>query len=116
MGYLVRISFLGYNIKSYPDYQKISYNILSYPIISFHILSYPKISSGANFQMGAFSSRNFSMFLTFLKAYKSLPMLWFSAKAWSMYAAIKLKYSNCIDSMVPSSILYAMFKSMSLLK
>ena len=52
MGYLVRISFLGYNLKSYPDYHKISYNILSYPIISFHILSYPKISSGANSQMG----------------------------------------------------------------
>ncbi len=51
MGYLNRISFLGYNLKSYPDYQKISYNILSYPIISFHILSYPKISSGANSQM-----------------------------------------------------------------
>ena len=51
MGYLVRISFLGYNLKSYPDYHKISYNILSYPIISFHILSYPKISSGANSQM-----------------------------------------------------------------
>ena len=44
MGYLVRISFLGYNLKSYPDYHKISYNILSYPIISFHILSYPFIS------------------------------------------------------------------------
>ena len=53
MGYLVRISFLGYNLKSYPDYHKISYNILSYPIISFHILSYPKISSGANSQMTA---------------------------------------------------------------
>ena len=52
MGYLVRISFLGYNLKSYPDYHKISYNILSYPIISYHILSYPKISSGANSQMG----------------------------------------------------------------
>ena len=51
MGYLFRISFLGYNLKSYPDYHKISYNILSYPIISFHILSYPKISSGANSQM-----------------------------------------------------------------
>ena len=51
MGYLVRISFLGYNLKSYPDYHKISYNILSYPIISCHILSYPKISSGANSQM-----------------------------------------------------------------
>ena len=38
MGYLVRISFLGYNLKSYPDYHKISYNILSYPIISFNIL------------------------------------------------------------------------------
>ena len=53
MGYLVRISFLGYNLKSYPDYHKISYNILSYPIISYHILSYPKISSGANSQMQA---------------------------------------------------------------
>ena len=53
MGYLVRISFLGYNLKSYPDYHKISYNILSYPIISFHILSYPKISSGANSQMAS---------------------------------------------------------------
>ena len=51
MGYLVRISFLGYNLKSYPDYHKISYNILSYPIISYHILSYPKISSRANSQM-----------------------------------------------------------------
>ena len=56
MGYLVRISFLGYNLKSYPDYHKISYNILSYPIISFHILSYPKISSGANSQMEASSA------------------------------------------------------------
>ena len=51
MGYLVRISFLGYNLKSYPDYHKISYNILSYPIISFHILTYPEISLGANSQM-----------------------------------------------------------------
>ena len=41
MGYLFRISFLGYNLKSYPDYQKISY----------HILKYPKISAGANSQM-----------------------------------------------------------------
>ena len=56
MGYLVRISFLGYNLKSYPDYHKISYNILSYPIISFHILSYPKISSGANSQMDGSSN------------------------------------------------------------
>jgi hypothetical protein len=51
MGYLIRISFLGYNLKSYPDYQKISYNILSYPFIPFHIHSYPKISAGANSQM-----------------------------------------------------------------
>ena len=51
MGYLFRISFLGYNLKSYPDFQKISYNILSYPIISYHIHKYPKISAGANSQM-----------------------------------------------------------------
>ncbi len=51
MGYLFRISFLGYVLKSYSDYQKISYYILSYPVISFHILSYPIISSGANSQM-----------------------------------------------------------------
>ena len=51
MGYLCRISILGYDLKSYPDYQKISLHILSYPIISFHILSYPIISSGANSQM-----------------------------------------------------------------
>jgi len=52
MGYLFRISFLGYNLKSYPDFQKISFNIQSYPIISFHIYIYPKISAGANSQMG----------------------------------------------------------------
>ena len=51
MGYLCRISILGYVLKSYPDYQKISLHILSYPIISLHILSYPIISSGANSQM-----------------------------------------------------------------
>ncbi len=51
MGYLFRVSFLGYNLKSYPDYQKISYHILSCPIISSHILKYPKISAGANSQM-----------------------------------------------------------------
>ena len=51
MGYLFRISFLGYNLKSYPDFQKISYNILSYRDISFHIHKYPKISAGANSQM-----------------------------------------------------------------
>ena len=42
MGYHFRISFLGNNLKSYPDHQKISYNILSYPILSFHILRYPR--------------------------------------------------------------------------
>ncbi len=51
MGYRAGISFLGYNLKSYPDYHKISYNILSYPIRSFHILKYPKLSAGANSQM-----------------------------------------------------------------
>ena len=44
---------MGYILKSYSDYLKISYHILTYPIImiSIHILSYPKISAGANFQM-----------------------------------------------------------------
>ena len=48
---LFRISILGYVLKSYPDYQKISLHILSYPFVSLHILSYPIISSGANSQM-----------------------------------------------------------------
>ena len=50
-GYLDWISFLGYDLHSYPKSQKISFLILSYPFISFHILTYPKISSGANSQM-----------------------------------------------------------------
>ncbi len=36
---------------------------------------------------------------------ESLPMLWDSAKAWSIYAVIKFKYSICIDSVVSSSII-----------
>jgi hypothetical protein len=51
LGYLDWISFLGYDFQSYPYSQKISLNILSYPIISYHILSYPKISWGTNPQM-----------------------------------------------------------------
>ncbi len=51
LGYLNRISFLGYDFQSYPNSQKISLNILTYPYISLYILSYPKISSGANSQM-----------------------------------------------------------------
>ncbi len=51
LGYLNWISFLGYDLQSYPNSQKISLNILAYPYISFHILSYPEISSGANSQM-----------------------------------------------------------------
>ncbi len=51
LGYLNWISILGYDFQSYPNYQKISLNILTYPYISYHILSYPKISSGANSQM-----------------------------------------------------------------
>ncbi len=45
------ISFLGYDFQSYPNFHKISLNILTYPYISYHILPYPKISSGANSQM-----------------------------------------------------------------
>ena len=51
LGYLNWISFLGYDFQSYPNSQKISLNILTYPIISYHILSYPKISLGANSQV-----------------------------------------------------------------
>ena len=51
LGYLNGISFLGYNFQSYPNSQKISLNILTYPYISYHIPTYPKISSGANSQM-----------------------------------------------------------------
>ncbi len=51
LGYLNWISFLGYDFQLYPNSQKISLNILTYPYISLHILSYPKISSGANSQM-----------------------------------------------------------------
>ncbi len=51
LGYLNWISFLGYDFQSYPNSQKISLNILTYPYISYHILSCPKISSGANSQM-----------------------------------------------------------------
>ena len=51
LGYLNGISFLGYDFQSYPNSQKISLNILSYPFISYHIPTYPKISSGANSQM-----------------------------------------------------------------
>ncbi len=50
LGYLNGISFLGYDFQSYPNSQKISLNILTYPIISYHIPTYPKISSGANSQ------------------------------------------------------------------
>jgi hypothetical protein len=51
LGYLNGISFMGYDFQSYPNSQKISLNILSYPFISYHIPTYPKISSGANSQM-----------------------------------------------------------------
>ena len=51
LGYLNGISFLGYDFQSYPNSQKISLNILTYPFISYHIPTYPKISSGANSQM-----------------------------------------------------------------
>ncbi len=51
LGYLDWISFLGYDFQSYPNSQKISLDILTYPYTSYHILSYPKISSGANSQM-----------------------------------------------------------------
>jgi hypothetical protein len=50
-GYLDCISFLGYDLHSCPNFQKISCHILTYPCISLHILLYPKISSGANSQM-----------------------------------------------------------------
>ncbi len=51
LGYLNWISFLGYDLQSCPNSQKISLNILEYPYISYHVLSYPKISLGANSQM-----------------------------------------------------------------
>jgi hypothetical protein len=51
LGYLNWISFLGYDLQSYPNSKRISLNILEYPYISYHILSYPKISSGMNSQM-----------------------------------------------------------------
>ncbi len=41
LGYLNWISFLGYDLQSYPNSKKISLNILAYPYISYHILSYP---------------------------------------------------------------------------
>ncbi len=46
LGYLDWISFLGYDLHSYPNSQKIfiSLHILTYPYISLHILRYPKIS------------------------------------------------------------------------
>jgi hypothetical protein len=43
--------FLGYDLHLYPNSQKISNHILTYPYISLHIFAYPKISSGANSQM-----------------------------------------------------------------
>ncbi len=46
LGYLNGISCLGYDFQSYPNSQKISLNILTYPYISYHIPTYPKISSG----------------------------------------------------------------------
>jgi hypothetical protein len=55
--------------------------------IAYAMVSRPRIS-WVPLGAWAFSSRNFSMFLTFLKAYKCLPMLWDSTTAWSMYAAI----------------------------
>jgi hypothetical protein len=51
LGYLNGISFMGYDFQSYPNSQKISLSILTYPNISYHIPTYPKISSGANSQM-----------------------------------------------------------------
>jgi hypothetical protein len=59
LGYLNEISFLGYDFQSYPNSQKISLNILTYPYISYHIPKYPKISSGANSQMKILISRKF---------------------------------------------------------
>jgi hypothetical protein len=53
LGYLNGISFLGYDFQSYPNSQKISHHILTYPFISYHIPTYSKISSGANSQMSA---------------------------------------------------------------
>jgi hypothetical protein len=38
VGYLDWISFLGYDLHSYPKSQKISFHILSYSYISLHIL------------------------------------------------------------------------------
>ncbi len=51
LGHLDWISFLGYDLHSYPNSQKISCHVLTYPYISLHILAYPKISSWANSQM-----------------------------------------------------------------
>ncbi len=44
-------NLLGYDFQSYPNSQKISHHILTYPFISYHIPTYRKISSGANSQM-----------------------------------------------------------------
>jgi hypothetical protein len=40
LGYLNGISFLGYDFQSYPNSQKTSLNILTYPNISYHIPTY----------------------------------------------------------------------------
>ncbi len=50
MGYLFW-DMLSNHIQSYPNSQKISLHILTYPNISYHIPTYPKISLGANSQM-----------------------------------------------------------------
>ena len=42
VGYLDWISFLGYDLHSYPKSQKISFHILPYPFISLLILRYPR--------------------------------------------------------------------------
>ncbi len=53
LGFLNVICFLGYDFQSYPNSQKTSLNILTYPFISYHIPTYPKISSRANSQMAS---------------------------------------------------------------
>ncbi len=67
LGYLNGISFMGYDFQSYPNSQKVSLNILTYPYISYHIPTYSKISSGTNSQMSIYI--NSAMSLEGLDAY-----------------------------------------------
>jgi hypothetical protein len=70
MGYLFW-DMISNHIQSYPNSQKISLNILTYPYISYHIPTYPRISSGANSQM----SKGWWKFRV-LRVWRSLNFVW----------------------------------------